>query len=78
MDGEITIRLPIVDWPDSEMAIEVLCDAGGVLTKGGCKSQIGICGIVGEKVNGENRDNGYLGGGPDSLGARWKPVGSNF
>ena len=42
-DGEITIRFHIVGWGDNEMAIEVRCDAGGILTKGWGKSQIKIC-----------------------------------
>ena len=32
--GEITIRLPSVEWLRNEMAIAVHCDGGDILTKG--------------------------------------------
>ena len=36
----------------SEVEIEVHCEAGGILTKGRSKAQIGIFGLIREKVNG--------------------------
>lgn len=37
---------------------------GGILTTGGCKAQIAICGFIRENVNKENKEKFYLGGIP--------------
>ena len=34
----------------NEIAIEIHCDAGGILTKTGSISQIGICGFSGKQI----------------------------
>ena len=44
--------LPIAEWVWREMAIEVHCDDGDILTKWEGKAQIGICGFTPEKANG--------------------------
>ena len=38
------------------MAIEVHCDDGRILSKGGGKAKIGICSFIREKLNKENKD----------------------
>ena len=60
--GEITVMFPIYEWGGSEMAIRPHCDAVDILTKGGDKAQIGICGFIREKVSKENRDKSCLRG----------------
>ena len=40
-DGGITIRLPIAEWSRGEMALEVHCDDGDILTKGEVKRRSG-------------------------------------
>ena len=37
------IKSPSVDWAGDEIAIEMHCDAGKILTKMGSRAQIGIC-----------------------------------
>ena len=46
------------------MEKEVLRDDGNILTKGGGKSQIGIFGVIREKINYANKDKRYLGDSP--------------
>ena len=53
--GDITIGFACSEWAEIEMAIEVHCDDGVILTKGG-KAQIGICVFVREKTNGADKD----------------------
>ena len=50
--------------PDSElggeMAIDVHCEAGNILTKGGRKSQSGIFGFPIGEIIGGNKDKHYI------------------
>ena len=39
------IKSAVADWGENEIAIEIHCDAGGILTKSGRRAQIGICGF---------------------------------
>ena len=41
--GTYKIRFPSVDWGEYEIASEIHCDAGQILTKKGNRAQIGIC-----------------------------------
>ena len=46
------------------VATEVHFDEENILTKGGHKSQIGICGFAREKINRRNEGKKYLGCAP--------------
>ena len=35
-----------MNWEEGEIAIEIHCDAGQILTKAGNRAQIGICGFM--------------------------------
>ena len=43
---EYQINFPSMDWGEEEIAIEIRCDAGQILTKAGNRDQIGICGFM--------------------------------
>ena len=68
IESVIAIRVAIEEWGENEMAIGARCDAGGVLTKGWNKAQIGVCGFIREKVNVRNKYKRYLGGTPIACG----------
>ena len=34
-----------MEWGEEEIALEIHCDAGQILTKAGNRAQIGICGF---------------------------------
>ena len=42
-EGEYQIKFPRMEWNEEEIAIEIHCDAGGILTKAGNRAQIEIC-----------------------------------
>ena len=39
------IKSPIVEWGEKEIAIEIHCDSGEILTKADSRAKIGICGF---------------------------------
>ena len=44
------IKFERSDWAECEIAIEIIRDAGGILTKTGRRAQIGICGFPGKLI----------------------------
>ena len=42
-EGSYEIKSPSADRGEKEIAIGIHCDAGGILTKTGSRSQIGFC-----------------------------------
>ena len=60
-------KLPIADWDESEIAIEIHCDAGEILTKAGIRGQIGICGFLRMQIT-ENEESSVPTGYSDIMG----------
>ena len=44
-----------MEWKEKEIAIEIHCDDGQILTKTGGRAQIGICGFFEKTDHGSNK-----------------------
>ena len=53
------IKPPIVDWGENEIAIEIHCDAGQILTKSGSRAKIGICGLLRKQITEQTKSAQY-------------------
>ena len=59
--GGYQIKFPSVNWEEEDIEIEIHCDAGQILTKTGSRAQLGICGFIRNKINGEQNENFHTG-----------------
>ena len=57
--GAFGINFPSVDWKEKEIAIEIHCDAGQILTKNGSKAQIGICGFMRKQITEQTKNDDF-------------------
>ena len=58
MEGEAAygIKFPSVDWGGKEVAIEIHCDEGQILTKTGTRAQIGICVFSRKQITNQSKN----------------------
>ena len=70
LKGEWAFRIsfPSMGWEGSEIAMEIHCDAGQILTKNGSKEQLGICGFMRKQITEQTRNDDLQKGAIDFVG----------
>ena len=61
LNGDLITKIKptSVDWCEKEIAIEIHCDAGKILTKAGSWARIGICGFLRKQITEKTKNVEY-------------------
>ena len=65
-----------MDWGGVEIAIEIQCDAGHILTKTGRRAQIGICGFSRKQITDDTKNVEFQQGNAVSWAVNKSPMAS--